>query len=311
MLSILPGGVGCMAGDVVALKVEVKSFAGTRDGVPRLLEDLERHNARATFYFSMGPDTTGKAIRRIFTCRGFFTRLLNRAIPPMYDIKTMFYGTLLPGPMIAQALPEVLRETERQGHEVGVHGWDPVLWYDYLPWLPKHLTTLEIGRAFGLFEELLGHWATTCSAPGGMVSPDSLEIQDALRLTYCSDSRGTHPFYPVMNRRRFRTLQIPTTLPLADELLGRDGVTTENVDRHYAGLVTQGAHVLTVQAELEGRALRPAFNRLLERLSGEGIRCVPLGYIAENITAAPACEIVLGEIPGRAGKVAIQGKEVR
>lgn len=31
-----------------------------------------------------------------------------------------------------------------------------------------------------------------------------------------------------MNGQRFSTLQIPTTLPTADELLGRDGLTPEH-----------------------------------------------------------------------------------
>src|SRR6185369_6505309 len=115
-----------MAEKIVALKVDVDTYAGTRDGVPALLADMERFGAQATFYFSMGPDNTGKSIRRIFTRKGFLKKQLRSKAPSTYSIKTMLYGTLLPAPMIAASFPDVLRETEQQGHEVGIHCWDHV-----------------------------------------------------------------------------------------------------------------------------------------------------------------------------------------
>src|ERR1035437_6148704 len=92
----------------IALKVDVDTYAGTRDGVPRLLETLERFGIHATFYFSMGPDNTGKSIRRIFTRKGFLRKQLRTGAPSIYGIKTMLYGTLLPAPMIAESYPDVL-----------------------------------------------------------------------------------------------------------------------------------------------------------------------------------------------------------
>ena len=50
----------------LALKVDVDTYRGTRVGVPRLMEILGRHGAGATFLFSLGPDHTGRAIRRAF-----------------------------------------------------------------------------------------------------------------------------------------------------------------------------------------------------------------------------------------------------
>lgn len=241
----------------VALKVDVDTYAGTRDGVPALLADMERFGVKATFYFSMGPDNSGKAIRRIFTRKGFLKKMLRTKAPSAYGLKTMLYGTLLPAPMIASSFPEVLRETERRGHEVGIHCWDHVKWHDYLPWLPKHLTALEMGSAAGLFEEILGHRSATTAAPGWTVSPDSLEVQDALGLAYCSDGRGSGPFYPVMEGRRFRTLQIPTTLPTADEILGENGITADSIDSYYLDSLKQGLNVLTIHAELEGERSGP------------------------------------------------------
>jgi undecaprenyl phosphate-alpha-L-ara4FN deformylase len=293
---------------VIALKIDVDTYIGTRDGVPHLLEMLARYGIKATFYFSMGPDNSGKAIRRIFTRKGFLKKMLRTKAPSTYGLKTMLYGTLLPAPLIAESFPDIMRLTEQQGHEVGIHCWDHVKWHDYLPWLPKQVTLMELGLASARFEEIFEHRAKTTAAPGWTVSADSLEIQDALQLDYCSDSRGHAPFFPIVDGRRFRTLQIPTTWPTADELLGENGITAESINDYYLTLLKPGLNVHTIHAEMEGRGMAPCFNSLLERLLARGVRFVTLAEAVElfgrNAGDAP---LAMGELPGRAGKVALQG----
>lgn len=293
----------------IALKVDMDTYAGTRDGVPRLLEILEGFGIKATFYFSMGPDNTGKSIRRIFTRPGFLRKQLRTGAPSLYGVKTMLYGTLLPPPMIAGSFPDILRRTKALGHEVGIHCWDHVKWHDLLPYLPKQVTVMELGRAASLFEEIMGYRAKTTAAPGWTVSADSLEIQDALALDYCSDARGSMPFLPVLGGKRFNTLQVPTTLPTMDELLGQDGITVETINDRYLSLLTPGLNVHTIHAELEGGKLAPVFIDLLQRLQAKEARFITLAEAAATARATypPHCSLSMGEIAGRAGSVALQG----
>ena len=51
---------------MLALKIDVDTLRGTREGVPNLVELLRRHRVGATFLFSVGPDHTGRAIKRVF-----------------------------------------------------------------------------------------------------------------------------------------------------------------------------------------------------------------------------------------------------
>src|ERR1039457_1692266 len=293
---------------VVALKVDVDSYSGARDGVPRLLDILDRCGIRATFYFSMGPDNSGKAIRRIFTRKGFLKKQLRTGAPSAFGLKTLLYGTLLPAPMIASSFPEILRQAERLGHETGIHCWDHVKWQDYLPWLPKPMAALELGQASAIFQEIMGHRADSTAAPGWTVSPDSLEIQDALQLSYCSDSRGYSPFYPVMAGKQFQTLQIPTTWPTADEILGENGITIDNLNGFYLNQLKEGLNVHTIHAEMEGKALADCFEDLLKELQARGAAFITLGEVAKEFGPdAGTATLVMGELPGRAGKVAIQG----
>ena len=49
----------------IVLKIDVDTLRGTREGVPNLARMLDRFKARATFLFSLGPDHTGWALRRV------------------------------------------------------------------------------------------------------------------------------------------------------------------------------------------------------------------------------------------------------
>ena len=292
----------------VAIKVDVDTYAGTRDGVPRLLEIMERAGVRATFYFSMGPDNSGKAIRRLFTRKGFLRKMIRTGAPSAYGLRTMLYGTLLPAPRIAASFPELLRETAARGHETGVHCWDHVLWHDYLGRFNPEQVESELGRGVELFTEIMGRKATTTAAPGWTVSAASLDYQDALGLDYCSDGRGYAPFYPIFAGKRYRTLQIPSTWPTLDELLGEGGITAGNVNDLYLSRLSDGLNVHTVHAEMEGGVMAGSFVELLARLQEAGARFVTLGEAAAGCRAqAPDAPLAMGELPGRAGLVAIQG----
>jgi peptidoglycan/xylan/chitin deacetylase (PgdA/CDA1 family) len=301
-----------MTSPIIALKVDVDTYSGTRDGVPRLLGILDAYGIRATFYFSMGPDNSGKAIRRIFTRKGFLKKMLRTKAPSAYGLRTLLYGTLLPAPRIAASFPDVLKRTVQAGHEVGIHCWDHVHWHDHLPKMRMDEVLGEFEKSCGLFREIVGQRAETMAAPGWTVSAASLELQDALELRYSSDSRGYEPFYPVFDGKRFTTLQIPTTLPTADELLGTEDITSETINDCYLSLIKPGLNVHTIHAEMEGGCLSGVFTDLLRRLLEGGARFCTLRDVAESAYPAtpPDCLLAMGEIPGRAGLVAVQGERV-
>ena len=49
----------------LALKVDVDTDRGTREGVPNLVAELRAAGVPACFLFSLGPDQTGRAITRV------------------------------------------------------------------------------------------------------------------------------------------------------------------------------------------------------------------------------------------------------
>jgi hypothetical protein len=70
-------------------------------------------------------------------------------------------------------------------------------------------------------------------------------------------------------------------------------------------------HVFTGHAELEGGKLLPLFERLLAGWKAQGYELVATEAIFRSLPARlPACEVAYGEVPGRSGTLALQGKEV-
>ena len=115
----------------LALKIDVDTYRGTREGVPRLVELLQRHNAQATFFFTLGPDHTGRAIKRVFR-PGFVGKVSRTSVVKHYGIKTLLYGTLLPAPDIGKKCADIMRMVSAAGFEVGIHCYDHIRWQDYV-----------------------------------------------------------------------------------------------------------------------------------------------------------------------------------
>jgi peptidoglycan/xylan/chitin deacetylase (PgdA/CDA1 family) len=235
--------------------------------------------------------------------------MLRTRAPGTYGLKTLFYGTLLKAPMIVRSNPDILRRASDEGHDCGIHCWDHVLWQDCLPDMPREGIRAEFSKAIELFSNVTGYAPKSCAAPGWQASPDSLAVQDELGFVYCSDTRGATPFLPRMNGAAFHTLQIPTTLPTLDEVWGVGGLNSENAGERYFRLLKPGLNVHTVHAEMEGGNMSDVFERFLDRCASEGVGFLTLSDVAARLARSPDVKtagIKMGEIPGRAGRVAIQ-----
>jgi len=301
----------------VALKVDVDTYRGTACGVPRLLDALKRHQARATFLFSLGPDHTGRAIKRVFR-PGFFGKVARTSVVAHYGIRTLLNGTLLPGPDIGRRCAALMRAVRDAGHEVGIHTWDHVKWQDGVGTGATHAgnawTEHQMRLACRRFEEIFATPALTHGAAGWQMNPHAIRMTQRLGFAYASDMRGSHPFMPVVNAEVTLCPQIPTTLPTLDELIGIGDITPDNVHQHVLAAAQRPApqgHVYTLHAELEGMRLLPVFERLLDAWQAQGVQLIGTDTIAAGLDRAslPRHTIVWAEVPGRSGLLATQGSE--
>ncbi|HTD91572.1 MAG TPA: 4-deoxy-4-formamido-L-arabinose-phosphoundecaprenol deformylase, partial [Burkholderiales bacterium] len=162
------------------------------------------------------------------------------------------------------------------------------------------------------FETVFGEAAQTHGAAGWQMNAHAFRLTAEMGFRYCSDTRGSHPFVPVVEGRVITCPQLPTTLPTLDELIGSDGLNERNVAHHLLKLTNQASasgHVYTLHAELEGNRLSPVFEQLLAGWCAQGYTLTSLqGYAQSlNLMALPRHTVVDGEIPGRSGTLSLQG----
>ena len=295
----------------LAIKVDVDTLVGTKEGLPRLAEIFKARNIRASFFLSLGPDNSGRAVFRVLTRPGFLTKMIRTRVPSTYGLKTMLYGTLLPAPIIGRGRDELFRSLREDGHELGLHAWDHVTWHDRLWKMSPDQVRAEVARGVAAFEQALGEKPLGFAAPAWRINAEALTALQDSGFRYTAATRGRTPFRPYIEGRQMDLLEIPTTLPTADEILGRDGVTPGNLaDCFFRKIIRPGFHVLTIHAEMEGRGLSGVFAQLLDKCQEGGVKVVRLIDAAEDLLAnpetIPASPVVRMEVAGRAGEVSLQ-----
>ncbi|MFA5262904.1 MAG: polysaccharide deacetylase family protein [Opitutaceae bacterium] len=294
----------------LAIKVDVDTDRGTRFGVPNLVSDCREHGVPACFLFSLGPDQTERAITRIFR-PDFFKKVSRTSVVSIYGIRTLLNGTLLPAPHIGHRQTRIIRAVREAGFEVGIHSNNHYRWQDYVQTLPLEAIRSEFDAARNEFRRIFGSDALAAGAPGWQSNARSRQVYDEAKLLYSSDTRGISPFFPRVEGRVFATLEIPSTLPTLDELMGRPEYPDGTLVPHYLRLLREDRlNVLTIHAELEGMGRRAFFQQLLSKCRAMGVNFIRLDDFArqllEDRAAIPVCDQKMAPLDGRSGVVATQ-----
>ncbi|HKD65455.1 MAG TPA: polysaccharide deacetylase family protein [Candidatus Binataceae bacterium] len=295
----------------VALKIDVDTHEGLKTGVPAMAQALLREGVTASFFVAMGPDNSGKAIRRVITNRGFLSKMFRTRAVSMYGWRTILSGTLLKARPVAIAFPNILRDLTAQGFEVGVHGYDHVRWQDRIDELGTQGVEHELEDALEVYRAIFAAEPRGWAAPGWRTNPTAMRQLDRAGFLYSSDTRGTAPFRPQIDGEMISTPEIPTTLPTLDEVLGREKLpNTTAVARFYIDqMKADRLNVHTVHAETEGIGQLRSFTTLVSELKQAGAEFLRLEAVASRLDgeSLPVCPVVRGYLPGRSGWVATQG----
>lgn len=293
----------------LGLRVDVDTLRGTLLGVPALCDLLDRHETRASFFFSVGPDNMGRHVWRLLR-PGFLAKMLRSRAPSLYGWDILLRGVFWPGPVIGHRAAAALRLARERGHEIGLHAWDHHAWQMHADTMPAERVAADLDKAIAMIEEAAGA-KPTCSATPAWKSTDLSLLEKADRdFMYNSDCRGRSVFRPIVDGRTLDQPQIPCTLPTYDEVVGRNGIDDSNYNTYILSCIhPDRLNVLTIHAEVEGGAKLQMFNTFLEAAARRGIACSPLGPCLSDWPSPPACRIVRGAIEGRDGWVSIQGEE--
>jgi len=292
-------------------KVDIDTYEGGREGIPNLINLFKNHNIPASFFAVMGPEHSGRAVFRIFTHKGFLKKMLRTKAPKAYGLKTLLYGTLLPGPMMGEKLKSQYRLIIDEGFELGVHGYDHISWHNNLTkWTEERIKT-EYEKVMEAYRKISGTYPIGLGTPGWQESRNHLKVTDTLGIKYRSDMRADGPFFPVKDGYESKILEIPTTFPSLDEVLGNEEMLKgkKPVDVMMENVQPGKINIFTLHTELEGRFYLRFLEEFIIKLKEvKGIEFLTLRDISEKVNRehdVPKKAFHMGELPGRAGLIAI------
>lgn len=261
----------------IGLRVCVNSLQGALQGVPNLLRLFETYQVRASLFFAMGPDLSG---------RGWRSRCLQPWYPHL-DLSSRLYGLLLPPPNISRRAAEIMRSVAAAGHETGLLCHDRHAWVNRAAFAEQAWTGRQVMQGVEAFEQVFQQPPKAFAAAGWQLNPHLLRLEQTLALDFASDVRGRSAFLPVLQGVASSCPQMPTTLPaLGDLLRAGGGITPENAHEYlYAEsqYMPPHGHVYSLDAEMEGMKFLPLMEKLLVmwRGYGDGLAC--LGELMEDI----------------------------
>jgi undecaprenyl phosphate-alpha-L-ara4FN deformylase len=283
---------------VLGIKIDVDTYRGMKNGVPRLLNILENYDIKGTFFLSIGPDASGRAILQLIKNPRFLKKMVRTNAVGLYGLRTALYGTLLPSPMIALSFPDVVRQIMSQGHEIQFHAWDHRRWQDEVHRRSTQWIRDWLEKGIRGFAELTGKKPSAFGAPSWIINDNVLDVLKDYQFDYLSCTRAKKPFI----HEKMGVMEIPSDLPCFEELgvtVCISAVTSILKDGHI--------HVLPVHTEVEGGIWSSHFMELLGQVKGLGYRFTTLSEIRKLL---PADKLTVRKyrmelIPGRAVPCAV------
>jgi hypothetical protein len=284
--------------NILGLKIDVDTYVGMKRGVPRLLSILAQFGIPATFYLSMGPDASGRAILQLVKNPRFLKKMLRTDAGRLYGMKTALYGTLLPSPMIALSFPELVEQIISAGHEVEFHAWDHRRWQDGLYTRSFDWIKNWFEKGIEAYRKLVKKEPSSFGAPSWLIDDRVLKIVGQYPFHYLSCTRAKEPFIHEISG----LMEIPSDLPCFEEI----GV-VQGVSRILQILGDGGLHVLPVHAEVEGGVWDKYFIELCKKAQSMNFQILPLSKIRELLEseALPVRKYRMELLPGRSDPCAV------
>ena len=194
-------------GKYAGLRVDIDCVRDA-ETLPVLLDTLNRHGIKATFFAATGPDNIARNIKN---CLNLSPLNFIRKKPFKRYGLTMLNGLLFKRQIQESKNIDLVLDA---GHELGLHGYDHYNWMTHLNSKSMEEISALISRGCELFERAFGFYPKSFASPGFTVNSRFLSMLDDFGFSYSSDFVGGQAFYPEIKieGKVCRTLQIPVSM---------------------------------------------------------------------------------------------------
>lgn len=258
------------------LRFDIDTRRGLLVGVPPLLDLLERHGLRASFFCVMGPEANLIEIVRLRLMADSSSKSkLN--VGARGGPLSVLRSALSPG-VVGSAHPDRLRQIAERGHELQPHGWSHIQWQRNI----EHIDIrAHLRRAMSSLEAILGTSPLGYAAPGRTWNAEVLAAYDEAGLRYSGDMDGTAPFRPDGHQHlqlpitRFETIAQMRARGLDDDEIVAAYVTDIERFPEYCCLFEHPDDLTEAEFDI--------FDRLCGHVTRAGVETGTLGEIAASI----------------------------
>ncbi|EKD25981.1 MAG: hypothetical protein ACD_79C01418G0002 [uncultured bacterium] len=290
----------------IGLKIDVDTLRGTKDGVIPLLKLFRKKNIKATFFFSVGPDNMGRNLYRLLKPK-FFLKMLRSKAANLYGWDILLRGTLGTGPIIGDKCREIIKDTAKDGHEIGLHAWDHYTWQTKMETSDNSFIRTQISLGIEKLREITGLNPVCSAAPAWTCNDAILKIKEEFSFVFNSDCRGRSVFIPEVQGKTLTQIQIPTTLPTYDEIIGHNGINHENYNDKIISLMKpDDLNILTIHAEAEGILCHNMFSDFIDKIESYNGQFTHLGSFIADTKNIPKEKVMQKTMEGRDGTLAVQ-----
>ncbi len=211
-----------------AIRVDIDTVGGLVNGVPPMLDLCDDLGVRATYFASVGTDTSARAVLR----RPNLGR--HRAISPLkkYGMKEIL-GSLVGLDFAPHA--EKIRAIEERGHEVQLHCYNHLDWIRKVDGADSDRALRMIQAGIDAFERFMGRLPDAFASPAFMVTEAVLDAEERVGFSYAGDFLRDGDCIPFRTGNR-KVLQIPINAPLIEDLVAR-GLSDETIISRMVKLI--------------------------------------------------------------------------
>jgi peptidoglycan/xylan/chitin deacetylase (PgdA/CDA1 family) len=293
----------------LALRIDVDTAAGMRDGVPFMLDALERYDMYATFFIT-GKECGRGAFLRRWRDPHYRARYRKLGLP---KLARFAWRSLCAGGRVMSSCPEVIQRIEQDGHELGLHGFDHGWWADHVWTADARELEEEMERAYLASTEVTMSTLLPWASPAWRTTEHVVKHVQKFGVQYLAEAWGREPFVTVVADGEIPLVHLPITLPGFEGLVFQDGL--EPVDAIEAVLDAIGnrpSAAMCMHGYFEGILQRDLFTGFLEGCKSRGLATVTFAHAADRFAGSldqlPRCRLDRAGIPGYAGQVSVQGE---
>ncbi len=203
-----------------ALRIDVDTI---RDVLllPKLLDILKSVEIKATFFVTTGPDKTGfNVFKHLKQPKNYLSVLKSK--PYRFGIQSL--NGIFRHIEVQNSHPYTLQRALKEGHEVGLHGYDHYIWMNDLERFEDKYIIALIQRGLTALANSAKSDIISFASPGFKVTQEFLKSIDTFNFYYSSDYKfdvPVAPFYPQFGSQTCRILQIPVASDSIGELISK------------------------------------------------------------------------------------------